>query len=610
MPEETVHSDEELLKVAREAEQELAAEQQRKPVTGRRDMAQYYELGSGRADMDELPEEAQVAVAARMTAIGLRAIAMGAGDETTDPRMDMDMSEVFHDVANLAEAGSPDLGEAGAVATEWVNANPEKAAAAEEIGGQLMAGMEQPQAEGDGRNDMMRQDMGPRDWAVDRIGSAGNWGLGQIMDHPRRTVAAGLGVGALGAGGLAAGGIYGANQLMGDRRQDMMNRQDMMGRQDMAVPGYGALRGGFDRARGYAQRGMDYGAEGVMRGAGGVDAAGRHVGRHPMAYGAGAAGVGGAGLGAGGYMGYQGMQDDRMDMMPMRNDMMPMDRADMAGMYEMGPMDWARRGAGRVGGMFRRPTAQGVDYFDDFGGMPVPGPMQGGGAIGRAAQGGMDWARVHPALAGAAGAGALGVGAGGVYGASQLMGDRQDMAPFGGAMGRAREAAKGEIFKKIAAAAGIGGAAAAGAGAGAAGAAAASGNLPGQNRSDMMDGEHGRRNMSAMPAATQEEQRRIAMEALKDRDEVMKKAMSIAPDNDYSGKTSKEILDTLYARDPNLENLPEERLRGRLDMEIEKSSQAQAYLSSGSDAGQSLPETFDSGSIAMNLRRLAANSHN
>ena len=239
MPEETVHSDEELLKVAREAEQELAAEQQSKPVTGRRDMAQYYELGSGRADMDELPEEAQVAVAARMTAIGLGAIAMGAGDETTDPRMDMEMSEVFHDVANMAEAGSPDLGEAGAVATEWVNANPEKAAAAEEIGGQLMAGMEQPDTAGHamhgdaqsalgGDDDMMRNDMMPM-------------------------------------------------------RQDMMPmRQDMMGRQDMAVPGYGALRGGFDRARGYAQRGMDYGAEGVMRGAGGVDAAGRTRSPQPL----------------------------------------------------------------------------------------------------------------------------------------------------------------------------------------------------------------------------------------------------------------------------------------------------------------------------------------
>ena len=333
-------------------------------------------------------------------------------------------------------------------------------------------------------------------------------------------------------------------------------------------------------------------------------------------------------------MGYQGMQDDRMDMMPMRNDMMPMDRADMAGMYEMGPMDWARRGAGGVGRFIRGTDPQAVPGAQRFsGGMPyardvdfMPGDPSLLGRIGGAAQGGMDWAPGSTRLwLARAGAGALGVGAGGAYGASQLMGDRQDMAPFGDMMGRARgaaggmmdrgrEAAKGEIFRKIAAAAGIGAAGAGGVAAGAAGAAAAGGNLPGQNRSDMMDGEHGRRNMSAMPAATtekiQEEQRRIAMEALKDRDEVMKKAMSIAPDNDYSGKTSKEILDTLYARDPNLENLPEERLRGRLDMEIEKSTQAQAYLASGSDAGQSLPETFDSGSIAMNLRRLAANSHN
>ena len=121
--------------------------QERMTTDEARQMAQdrFPEL-SGRQDMDPMeeammpPEESMgmdpgmgpdpvealdMATTARQTAIGLSAIAMGAGGVATeDPQVDEAMAEVFHEVADLAEVGAPDLGQPGMIAMEWVEINP------------------------------------------------------------------------------------------------------------------------------------------------------------------------------------------------------------------------------------------------------------------------------------------------------------------------------------------------------------------------------------------------------------------------------------------------------------------------------------------------------
>ena len=257
-------TDQERLDLVKEVEAEIAHEElQKQPPSVRRDMAgedaQYYELGNGsgggQGSVQDAESPGEIGMVARKTAIGLRAMAMEGADPMTDPRVDMGMSEVFHEVADLAEMESPSLGMAGEMATAWVAENPEKAVAAERTGGELLSGN---MDEGTGGNDMMnRSDMAvpgygalsgmfgrARDMAGQGAGAvqgAAQGAMGHVRSHPLA-----YGAGAAGVGGAGLG--YGAGQFM-DGRTDMMP----MGRSDM---------GPMDFARGMYGRGMDF-AQGV-----------------------------------------------------------------------------------------------------------------------------------------------------------------------------------------------------------------------------------------------------------------------------------------------------------------------------------------------------------
>ena len=538
-------TDQEKLDLVSEVEAEIAREDGQK-TTGRRDMAsdaQYYELGKGAENAgDGAGETADVGAMARCTAIGLRAMAMEGADPEVDPRMDMAMSDVFHQVADLAEMEAPSLGQVGQVAEEWVAANPEKAVAAAEIGGSLLSGTGQGE---EGGNEMMdRQDMAvpgygairgafgrAQDLAGQGMGraqSAGQAAYGNVRAHPGMYGAAGAGI-----GGAALG--YGAHNLMDDGRTDM---------------------GPMDMARRFGQ----------------------HIGQHPMAYGLGAAGAGMAGIGGAGYaaghysddpdpsfwkqagvyglggvpalggyhLGRMGreFEDPRMDMMPMgrsdmadprmnmadprmnmadprmnmadpRMNMMPMDRSDM------GPMDFVR-GMGQ---------------------------------------------RARGAAGGVAG------------GARDAVGRAGEMA------GSARDTigAKGAIWKKIAQAAGIaGGGAAVGGGAG-----YLAGSAGGGDRADMAGGD-----------------KRSDMSALEDRDDVLQKAIQLDPSANFKGMDIRNILETLYRADDKTKQTPTERLRSRLDMESGKADNARDFVATGS-SNEGMPQSLDaSGGLAMALRRI------
>lgn len=553
-------SEEELLALAKEAH----AEVQQEDARGRRDMAEpTTSLGGGPPE----PEGARydmIADAARKTAVGLGHMALSAGAMLAggaaagagaaagynavsggDPRMDM--ADVFHEVANLAQSGQP-LGEAGDIAGEWVEAFPEDAMAAESVGAQLLGSPEASAfgeaLSGDGRADMglgnfarhVRRHPTAYSTGLGSVATTGGIGAGYAAGHysddpdPSFWKQAGVGMlgGPFGLAGYHAGrmgqefedprmdmmqrqDMYMGRQDMMDRqdmeRMDMMQRQDMMNRQDMAIPGMGAAQRGWGRMRGQADDlyGRAQGQAGNLRE-----------------------------RASGMYGGARGRASD---------------------MYE-GGMD---RAADVYGGARERVAAN---------------PMRYG--IG----------------AGAAGLGAAG-GAGFMAGRAGGVDDdpRTDMD------GGGRKAA---LWKKIAAAAGIGAGAAGAAGAGFAGGRATRDD----GRTDMaamQNGQAGQRKQSA-PANQGQQQSTGAGEDAAQRDVVLKQAVAIAPDSNFEGLNERQILETLYKDEPNLKTMATDRLRGRLDMEVVGARNAQKYIVAGDALG--IREGGGGNSVGMTLRAM------
>ena len=165
----------------------------------------------------------------------------------------------------------------------------------------------------------------------------------------------------------------------------------------------------------------------------------------------------------------------------------------------------------------------------------------------------------------------------------------QDMGPMDGMMDGARQLKKGAIWRKIAAAAGIGGAAAA-AGYGAS-------QVGGGD-----DGE-GRTDMAAM--ILQRNGGRADMAALQERDAIVKKAQLLEPQVDFTGMNPRQVLETLYKEDKEVKDLPTQRLRGRLDMEVASANDARQYLQADGQGNTPLPQTIGAGgSIGLALRKL------
>ena len=358
-------SDEELLKIGREAVQEIAEEEKSNPPSARRDMAEYYELGM---DEEEALGQAEVADLAVKTSTGLRAMALGDfGDISDDPRVDMEMSDVFMDVAMLAENNAPDLGEPGEIAEAWAAENPGKAVAAAELGEALLEGvpdemtpradMAMPGYDGvrsafnGSRNRVQNAFRKPPGVAAD-AGATGygytgefngednanmmnnradmnplrnlnqryrQWALANPAARKRLRTASEFG----GAVGIGGAGLLGYNQWR-NRDNDSEEDIDMMdNRMDMNP----LSRFGRRAWRGKRLPGPTLDDAGIY--SGGLSGAARgargNIAAHPYLYGAGA---GAAGLGAAGYGAYQYFGDDeyddpRMDMMDDRMDMAP-----------------------------------------------------------------------------------------------------------------------------------------------------------------------------------------------------------------------------------------------------------------------------------------------
>ena len=216
--------------------------------------------------------------------------------------------------------------------------------------------------------------------------------------------------------------------------------------------------------------------------------------------------------------------------------------------------------------------------------------------------------RSNPALYGGIGAAGLGAAGLGAYGLS-----RSDMAlPGMGGRLHPRDLKKSRVFKKIAKAAGLGAAGLAGGAAGFAGGrataeradmealAAAKAKEEQANKGQGTEGE----NQEAKEQANA--RRRANMTVLEERDGLLQKAKVLSPNSDFSGMNSRQILEELYKDIQDVKNIPTDRLRGRLDMEMERRGEVRQYVSE-KDGGQdqSLPMSSDNGtSIGLLLRQL------